>query len=172
MTGDPTGGWWWPAPEANGPAFWCWGCCYRCLEILVGHLIRRWRRYGRSIVSEHDLDWWWLMMIYGRFSIQSRSVAKIWRIFFSFHLNFPWSFHHFSMLSGDPKVLISIYLIPSNLFMTCVFPTPMRARGCGLCDSDNLRISGGGNGSARNPYSCGKKNDIYLSIYKYIYINK
>lgn len=30
-------------------------------------------------------------------------------------------------------VLISIYLIPSNLFMTCVFPTPMRARGCGLC---------------------------------------
>ena len=147
------GGWWWPAPEANaGPAFWSWGCCYRCLEILVGHLIRRWRRYGRSIVSEHDLDWWWLMMIYGRFSIQSRSVEKRSDAFFFGSTWIFISFHHFSMLSGwDPEVLISIYLIPSNLFMTCVFPTPMRARGCGLCDSDDLK-RGGGNGSARNPY--------------------
>ena len=38
------------------------------------------------------------------------------------------------------EVLISIYLIPSNLFMTCVFPTPLRARGCGLW---SLAIEGG-----------------------------
>ena len=39
----------------------------------------------------------------------------------------------FSLISHPTKALISIYLIPSNLFMTCLFPTQLRARGCGLC---------------------------------------
>jgi len=69
------------------------------------------------------------VMLLGGCGVGLGAVPLLWLVMTTSVQNWP----AFLMLGIVLPVLISIYLIPSNLFMTCVFPTPLRARGCGLC---------------------------------------
>ncbi|CAK9097667.1 unnamed protein product [Durusdinium trenchii] len=70
------------------------------------------------------------VMLLGGSSVAVAAVPLLWLTMASSTVGL-WP--AFLILGVFLPVLISIYLVPSNLFMTAVFPTLLRARACGIC---------------------------------------